>query len=222
MRQRCGDEIEPGAVAADDDEIRHPHMRREQRHLGLAAGRHLVGQRIDPQKPVGLREGGDRTGALARRVRDQPVRSFDQRHHDEFGAPEFGGDPHRHARIDLGVGTRRQARHPPQHRHDHVVKGEHRRGRKSRQDDHRLAVAYRKAQRLAGLERDAVRNDAGLAEPADDAMGYVARAFRRAARQHQHVAGFQAPCASRIRVALRRPGWRRENQPRRRSPRSPR
>ena len=56
MRQRRGDEIEPGAVAADDDEIGHPHMRREQRHLGLGAGRHLVGQRIDLQKTVGLRE----------------------------------------------------------------------------------------------------------------------------------------------------------------------
>ena len=73
MRQRRGDEIEPGAVAADDDEIRHPHMRREQRHLGLAAGRHLIGQRIDLQKAVGLGEGGDGAGALACRVRDQPV-----------------------------------------------------------------------------------------------------------------------------------------------------
>ena len=34
-------------------------------------------------------------------------------------------------------------------------------------------------------------DDAGLAEPADDAVGHVARAFGRAARQHQHVAGFQ-------------------------------
>jgi hypothetical protein len=68
------------------------------------------------------------------------------------------------------------------------VKGEHGRGRKSRQDDHRLAVAHRKAQRLAGLERNAMGDDAGLAEPADDAMRHVARALRGAAREHQHVA----------------------------------
>ena len=36
-----------------------------------------------------------------------------------------------------------------------------------------------------------MRDDAGLAEPADDAMGHVARALGRAARQHQHVAGLQ-------------------------------
>ena len=74
MRQRRGHEIEPGAVAADDDEIRHPHMRREQRHLGLGAGRHLVGQRIDPQKAVGLRERSDGAGALAGGIGDQAVR----------------------------------------------------------------------------------------------------------------------------------------------------
>ena len=83
-------------MAADDDEIRHPHMRREQRHLGLGAGRHLVGQRVDAQEAVGLRKGGDGAGALAGGIGDQPVRAFDQRHHDEFGAAEFGGDPHRH------------------------------------------------------------------------------------------------------------------------------
>ena len=189
MRQRRGDEIEPGAVAADDDEIRHPHMRREQRHLGLAARRHLIGQRINAQKTVGLGKGGDGAGAFACRVRDQSARPFDQRHHDEFGAAEFGGDPHRHPCIDLGVRTRWQARHPPQHRHDHVVEGEHRRGREPRQNHHRIAVADGKAQRLARLERDAVRDDARVAQPADDPMRQIAGALRGAAGQHQHLAG---------------------------------
>ena len=83
-------------MAADDDEIGHPHMRREQRHLGLGAGRHLIGQRIDPQEAVGLRERRDRARALAGGIGDQAVVAFDQRHHDEFGAAELGGDPHRH------------------------------------------------------------------------------------------------------------------------------
>ncbi|MHC2275286.1 hypothetical protein ACVME8_001897 [Bradyrhizobium diazoefficiens] len=174
-------------MAADDDEIRHAHMRREQRHLGLGPRGHLIGERIDAQEAVGLREGGDRTGALAGGIGDQAAPALDQRDHDEFGAAELGGNAHRHGRADLGIGARRQAGHPAQHRHDHVVEGEHRRGRKARQDHHRLAVADREAQRLAGLERHAMRDDAGLAEPADDAVGQVARAFRRAAGEHQHV-----------------------------------
>ena len=64
MRERRGDEIEAGAVAADDDEIGHPNMRREQRHLGLGAGRHLVGERIDAQEAIGLRKGRDRARPL--------------------------------------------------------------------------------------------------------------------------------------------------------------
>ena len=188
MRQRRGDEIEPGAVAADDDEIGHAHMRREQRDLGLRIGRHLIGERIDLQKAVGLGKGRDGARPLAGRVGNQAVGALDQRHHDEFGAAEFGGDPHRHARGNFCIVARRQARHSAQDRHDHVVEGEHRRGRKSRQDHHRLAVADGETQRLARLQRDAVRNDAGLAEPRDDAMGDVARALRRAAGEHQHVA----------------------------------
>src|SRR3954463_10357815 len=41
------------------------------------------------------------------------------------------------------------------------------------------------------FQRDAMRDDAGPAEPGDDAVGHVARALRGAARQHQHVAGLE-------------------------------
>ncbi len=180
-RQRRRHQIEPGAVAADDHEIRHPHMRREQRHFRLGSGRHLVGQRLDLQKSVGLRERGDGAASLAGGIGDQAVSAFDQRHHDEFGTAEFGCDPHRHLGHDLRIGTRRQPGHPPQHRHDQVVKGEHCRGRKSRQDHHRLAVADRKTERLARLQRDAMGDDPGLSEPRDDAVGHIAGALRGAA-----------------------------------------
>ena len=53
-RKLCHHQIEPGTMAADDDQIRHAHMRREQRDLGLRASRHLVGQRVDLQEAVGL------------------------------------------------------------------------------------------------------------------------------------------------------------------------
>ena len=88
-RQRRRHQIEPGAVASDDHEVGHPHMWREQRHLGIRAGRHLIGERIDAQKAVGLRERCDRAGALARGIGDQASIAFDQRHHHEFGAAEF-------------------------------------------------------------------------------------------------------------------------------------
>ena len=86
MRQRRGDEIEPGAMAADDDEVGHAHMRREQRDLGFGIGRHLVGQRVDLEETVGLRKRRDRTRAFPRGIGDQTIGAFDQRHHDEFGA----------------------------------------------------------------------------------------------------------------------------------------
>ena len=55
-RQRRRHQVEPDAVAADDYEVRYPHMRREQRDLGIGAGRHLIGERIDRKKTVSLRE----------------------------------------------------------------------------------------------------------------------------------------------------------------------
>ena len=51
-----------------------------------------------------------------------------------------------------------------------------------------LSVGDREAERLAGLQRHAVHQDAGLAELRHDAMREVARALRRAAGQHHHVA----------------------------------
>ena len=143
-----------------------------------AAGRHLIGQRIDPQETVGLRKGRDRAGALAGRDRrsSHPTPSTSDTMTNSVRPSSEAIRTGTLAR-DLGIGTRRQAGHPPQHRHDHVVEGEHRRGRKSRQDDDRLAVADRKTQRLARLQRDAMGDDAGLAEPRDDAVGDVARAF---------------------------------------------
>ncbi len=139
---------------------------------------------------------------LAGGIGDQSVLAIDQRDHHEFGAAKLGGDPHRYLCAHLGVRARRQPGHPAQHRDDHVVKGEHRRGRKARQDHHRLAVADSEAQRLAGLERDTMGDDAGLAEPTDDAMGDVARALRRAAGEHQHVGIRQSAAHRRLKFCF--------------------
>ena len=61
-------------------------------------------------------------------------------------------------------GLRRQAGAGADHRRDEGVEGEDRRGREARQHRDRLAVGDREAERLAGLERHAMHQDAGLAE----------------------------------------------------------
>ena len=60
-----------------------------------------VGERLDGEEAVRLREGGDRAGALAGGIGDEPAVPLDERDHDELGAPEFGGDAHRHGRRHL-------------------------------------------------------------------------------------------------------------------------
>ena len=148
-----------------------------------------------------------------------PRSPCDQRHQHEFLAAELGRDAHRHFGLDAARGFRRQAGARADHRRDEGVKGEDRRGRKSRQHRQRLAVEHGEAERLAGLERDAVHDDAGLAQPRHHAVRKIARAFRGAAREHHHVAGRRARCASQARASSRRPGTRRTGPARRPPPR---
>ena len=117
-----------------------------------------------------------------------PCFAGDQRHQHEFLAAHLRRDPHRHARLDGLRGLRRQARAGADHRRDESMEGEDRRGRKARQHGDRLAVGDREAERLAGFQRHAMHENAGLAELRHDAMREIARALRRAARQHHHVA----------------------------------
>ena len=181
-------------------------MRREQRHLGLGAGRHLVGQRIDAQKAVGLREGRDRAGALAGRDRrSSPSGAFDQRHHDEFGAAELGGDPHRHRRA-LTLASERGGRPAIRRSTGTIMSWKV-----------NIAEVGNPGRMTTGLPSQTARHSGlpgfsatpwammpGLPSRRDDAMRHIARALRGAARQHQHVAGLQAPAASRLRAAPRR------------------
>ena len=85
-------------------------------------------------------------------------------------------------------GLRRQAGAGADHRRDEGVEGEDRRGRKSRQHRDRLAVGDGEAERLAGLQRHAMHQDAGLAELRHHAVREIAGALRGAAGQHHHVA----------------------------------
>ena len=73
------------------------------------------------------------------------------------------------------------------HRRDELVKREDRRRRKAGKHDDRAAARRRQADRLARLERDAVRDDAGIAQFGDDAIRQIARALARAAGEQHDV-----------------------------------
>ena len=73
---------------------------------------------------------------------------------------------------------------------------------KSRQHDKRLVTNNREAKRLAGLERHAMHENAGLAETRHDTMRQVARALRRAARKHDHVAGIERAAHGKFKCGL--------------------
>ena len=92
------------------------------------------------------------------------------------------------SRFDGFGGFRRQAGAGADHRRHEGVEREDRRGRKARQHHHRLAVDDRETERLAGLQRHAMHQDAGLAQPRHHAVRQIAGALRGAARQHHHVA----------------------------------
>src|SRR5690606_4967177 len=67
------------------------------------------------------------------------------------------------------------------------MEGEHGRGREAWQDDDGLAVADRQAERLAGFQRNAMRDDSGISEPRENPMADVAGALRGTSREDQHV-----------------------------------
>ena len=69
----------------------------------------------------------------------------------------------------------------PDHRRDEFVEGEDRRGGKARKHDHRAAAGRREADRLAGLQRHAVGDNAGIVELGDNAIGNVSFALARSA-----------------------------------------
>jgi len=179
--------VEPGAVAADADEIGRSQVRREQLHLHLAAGVDDLGMRLDADEPVGRTERGDRPGALAHRIGHPAFRALDEAHQQVLGTPALGVDPHRHARAHRRATLRSQPGEGAQHRRDELMEGEDGGGGESRQDGHRPPLRDREAHRLAGLERHAVRNDTRLAQARDDPIGEIPRALGRSTRQHHRV-----------------------------------
>ena len=119
------------------------------------------------------------------------VRRLDQSDQQVLGPADLAVDLHGQL---AGTTVRSCAPRPASranHRRDELVEREDRRGRKAGEHDHRAAAGRREADRLAGLERDAVRDDAGIVELGDDAIGDVARALAGSAREQHDVGDFQ-------------------------------
>ena len=116
---------------------------------------------------------------------------------------------------------RRQPGARANYRRDEGMKSEDRRGRESGQNDQRLVTDDRKAKRLAGFERDAVHQDAGLAELRDNTMRQIAGAFRRAAATARPCRTHRAPNAWQVRARPPHPETRRKAPARRRLRRRP-
>ena len=163
-------------MAADDDEVRRLEARAEQLNRNRAAGIEYLGVLVDGDKAISAAEGGDGTGAFAHRVRGEPVLTLHQPDQEVLGSSAFGIHAHGQRGIDALPTFHRQAGEGAQHRCEELVKREDRGGRKSRQDDDGLAIGDRETDGLAGLEGNAVSDDAWIAE----------RRVRRGRRDRRH------------------------------------
>ena len=133
-------------------------------------------------------------------------RRLDQPDQQVLRAADFAvhldGESGRNDRPLLRAAARQQANH---RRHE-FVEGEDRRGRESRQHHHSAPAGRGEADRLAGLERHAVRDDPGIVEFGDHAIGHVARALAGSARQQHDVGEFERvsqPFAQGVDVVMR-------------------
>ena len=183
--------IETRTVAADDHEIRGSRARAEATNRDARARGTAVRELRDDKEAVGLRERGDRAGALGRGIGGKgarlTARHADQGDHDELGATELGGHAGRKRRLDGLGGFRRPTAIGADDGRREFLEGEHGRGRKARQHDDGLGADDRQAERLAGLQRDAMHENARLAQARDHPVRDVARTFGGAARQDDEI-----------------------------------
>ena len=182
--------IERDVVAAHDDEVGRARGAADQRDLRRAAGIERGGQRVDLDEAVGLREAGHRAGALAGRERDRavarprPATTSTNSLRPSSEAMRTGTSRRRRSRAASG-GRPARARITGATKAWKVKIAE---VGKPGSTTIGLSPTTREAQRLAGLERDAMHQNAGRAEPRHDRVRQIAGAFRGAAGQHDHVA----------------------------------
>ncbi len=174
-------------MAADDHESGGVGLPAQKLHRYRAARVEHFGVLVDRDEAVGAAPCGDGTRAFAHRIRGESIVRLHEADQQVFGASALGIDAHRQCRLRVMPPLERQACVRAQHRCNELVEREDRGRWKAGKDHHRLAARHRKADRLAGLQRHAVRDDARIREPADDAIGNVASAFRRATREDDDV-----------------------------------
>ena len=202
--------VEPDAVAADHDEIGQLQLPAEQLHVDHRPGWTISSWRPMVVKPSArlnvvtlpdpgpsetrergrLRTGaGIRSGCRPRIASTRPTSRYSVRPISLF---TFTAS---RACTVARASSRRGPPSPTDHRRDELVEREDRRRREAGQHDDRLAAGRGQTDRLAGLERDAVRDDPGIGQLGDDAIGDVAGAFARAAREQHDVGDRRAPRA---------------------------
>ena len=186
--------IQPDAMAADHDQIGQRQVAAQQLDLN---DRRLLDDLLMPadgHEPVGMAKGGDRTGALAHRVRGQRdavigfFAALNKADQQILGAADlrvdFNRQPGRHDRRRFDSA----ASQPAEDGCHELVKREDRRRGEPGQDHHRLARGGGQTDRFARFERDAVGDDAGVGQFADGAVREIALALACPARQQDRIA----------------------------------
>ena len=163
-------------MAADDHEIGGLQLLPEELHRHRAAGVEDLGVLVDGDEAVGAAERGHGARTLAHRIgavairAPAPGRPADIRCARARSSRASAASP-----APLARRSTRQAGIRADHRRDEFVEREDRGRRKSGQDDDGLAVGDREADRLAGLQRDAVGDDTRVAQRVHDAVREIAR-----------------------------------------------
>ena len=158
-----GNDVQPDAVAADDNQIRRSMGTADDLYIDRRPGRDALCVLSDRDEAIGLRERGDRTGTLCDRIGDErTVHGAGQRDHQKFRAAKLRGNPHWQCRRDLLLALGRETGKGPDDGCYELMERENRRGRKAGQDDQRFAACDRQAHRFARLQRDAMHHDAGI------------------------------------------------------------
>ena len=196
LRKQSDHGVEADILTSGENEIRDMQALADQLDGLVRSGVRRIRKRIDLEEPVGLRECRYRTGPAAQRKRDETGIALAERHHHIFGAAEFGGHADRQSGLDQIFAGRRQTGHGADERRGKGMECKNGGGRKARQHDHRFSSRDGETDRLAGFQRNAVHDDPGFAEPRQDAVRDIARAFRRAARHDDEIGLGDGACDS--------------------------
>src|SRR4051812_24317337 len=176
-------------MAANDHEIGRLQAAAKQSYIDGGSRLNDLLLATDRDEAVRFAERGHAARAFAHRPGDQAAfLVFDQADKQILGATNLA------VHLDGQLGGKwiavmgRQTRQAANYRRDELVKGKDCGRWKPGENDDWFTLGHREANRLTWLERDAVSDDAGILEFADDSIRQIAGAFACAAGEEHHVA----------------------------------